>query len=179
MLNVDGVNQTNSTMKVGIDAWYKKYMTSYTNKLEDTIFCNDRSIANLGGWKPDGGSISTTLQFKNYNENIDLSCANITDRFSLANTKAQLTYPVGLLTYSEINLLNNDNARKAEQYWWTLSPYNVYNDYAAERRVRSTGDTNYNESVLSITGVRPAISLKPGTEYVSGTGSMADPYVVE
>ena len=40
---------------------------------------------------------------ENYNENIDLSCANITDRFSLANTKAQLTYPVGLLTYSEIN----------------------------------------------------------------------------
>ena len=179
MLNVDGVNQTNSTMKVGIDAWYKKYMTSYTNKLEDTIFCNDRSIANLGGWKPDGGSISTALQFKNYNENIDLSCANITDRFSLANTKAQLTYPVGLLTYSEINLLNNDNARKAKEYWWTLSPYNVYNDYATERRVRSTGNTNYNENVLSITGVRPAISLKPGTEYVSGTGSMADPYVVE
>ncbi len=30
-----------------------------------------------------------------------------------------------------------------------------------------------------IYGVRPAISLKPGTEYVSGTGSMANPYIVD
>ena len=28
-------------------------------------------------------------------------------------------------------------------------------------------------------GVRPVISLKPGTEYISGTGSKDNPYIVE
>ena len=59
MLSADNVNQTNSDIKATIDNWYQSNMTSYTSKLEDTIFCNDRSISNLGGWNPNGGSKTT------------------------------------------------------------------------------------------------------------------------
>ena len=178
MLYNDNVNATNSTIKIGIDAWYKRYMTDYSDKLEDTIFCNDRSISNLGGWNPDGGSVSTSLQFKNYSSNSDLSCTNVTDKFSTANTKAQLTYPVGLLTYPETYLLNNNNIRKTGQSYWLGSPYYFNNGNAYERYVLTSGSYS-SRSVYNSHGVRPAVSLTPGTEYTSGDGSMANPYVVD
>ena len=178
MLYNDNVNTTNSTIKTGIDAWYKRYMTGYTSKLEDTIFCNDRSISNLGGWNPNGGSVTTILQFENYSSNSDLSCTNTTDKFSLANTKASLIYPVGLLTYPEIDLLNNSNIRKTGKDYWLGSPggFDIYD--AFELRVITTGSYSH-RYVGSTDGLRPSVSLVTGTEYTSGDGSMADPYVVE
>ncbi|MBQ3298266.1 MAG: hypothetical protein IJG97_05695 [Bacilli bacterium] len=183
MLSVGDVNQTNSVMKTGIDAWYKRYMTRYTFKLEDIIFCNDRSIVSLGGWNSNGGEITNSsynyLKFKNYNSNIDLNCTNITDKFSVSNNSAKLTYPVGLLTYLETLLSNNNNIQKTGQYWWIGSAY-YSNESAYERIVDDTGNSGRSTVSCAIAyGVRPVISLKPETEYASGTGSMADPYVVD
>ena len=178
MLYDDNINTTNSTIKTGIDAWYKRYMTGYTSKLEDTIFCNDRSIKTLNGWNPDGGSVTSYLQFKNYSSNSDLSCTNTIDKFSLSNSNAQLTYPVGLLTYPETYLLNNNNIRKTGQSYWLASPVSFGSIGAIGRFVAAAG-VNSGGSVDSTLGVRPAVSLTPGTEYASGNGSMADPYVVE
>ena len=180
MLYNDNVNTTNSTIKTGIDAWYKRYMTGYTSKLEDTIFCNDRSQSNqsTNGWNPDGGSVTTYMYFKNYNANSDLSCTNTTDKFSLTNTKARLTYPVGLLTYPETDLLNNSNIRKTGQYYWLDSP-NDFTVYFANGLYVSAAGGNSSNYVNSTYGLRPPVSLATGTEYTSGDGSMADPYVVD
>ena len=179
MLSADSINQTSSTIKAFIDNWYGSNMTNYTSKLEDTIFCNDRSISNLGGWNSSGGSISTNLQFKNMGLNRDLSCINVTDKFSLANTKAQLTYPVGLLTFPETYLANNNNTRKTGQYWWAMSPYYFETYVAFERFINTTGSYSNHLRVDNELGVRPAISLKPGTLYTSGDGSKNNPYIVE
>ena len=180
MLYNDNVNQTNSDIKTTIDNWYASNMTSYTNYLEDTIFCNDRSQSNQSsnGWNPNGGSVSTYMYFKNYSSNSDLSCTNTTDKFSISNNKAKLTYPVGLLTYPETYLLNNSNLRKTGQYYWLGSPFIFYDLGASGRRVGPSG-YNSNNYVDDPSGVRPAVSLTPGTEYTSGSGSMSDPYVVE
>ena len=178
MLSSDDVNTTDSTIKFIIDAWYQNNMTSYTSKLEDTIFCNDRSIRALNGWNPNGGSKTGYLQFKNYSINSDLSCTNETDKFSLANAKAQLTYPVGLMTSSEMYLLNNDNLRKTGQIYWLASPRYFSNGYANGSNVYASGNLYY--SIVNNTyGVRPSVSLATGTLYTSGDGSMASPYIVE
>ena len=174
MLTADDVNTTNSTMKNAVDAWYERYLLNYTDYLEDTIFCNDRSIRSLNGWNPNGGSVSSYLQFKEYNVTSDLSCANITDQFSTQNEKAKLTYPVGLMTSPEINLLGNDDLSETGQNYWLASPsYSSSNRY-----VSFVGGLGLGYSVGSVQGVRPAVSLKPGTEYSSGNGSMESPYVV-
>ena len=178
MLSADNVNQTNSDIKATIDNWYQNNMISYTNKLEDTIFCNDRSISELGGWNPNGGSKTVFLQFKNYNLNSDLSCTNITDKFSVGNNKAKLTYPVGLLTSPETYLLNNSNLRKTGQTYWLGSPIIFSDRYASGRTVYTSGSFS-DYLVESARGVRPAVSLTPGTGYTSGTGSKSDPYIVE
>ena len=53
-LYANDVNTKNSTIKTGIDAWYAKHLSNYDVYIEDTIFCNDRTILSLGGWDPDG-----------------------------------------------------------------------------------------------------------------------------
>ncbi len=172
-------NTTNSTVKSSIDAWYKHYMLNYDEYIEDTIFCNDRSIVSLGGWNPNGGITNKQLQFKEYNITSDLSCANITDRFSISNNNAKLTYKVGLISSPEANISGNSKIRTTGRYYWFISPYYFYELNAYGSSVSVTGSIVPNNVRFSIFGVRPVISLKPGTEYVSGTGSMADPYIVD
>lgn len=181
MLSADDVNKTDSTVKTYVDNWYKNNMIDYTKYLEeDHIFCNDRSISSLGGWNPSGGSVSNSLLFNSYNVKSTLSCVNETDKFSVENSKAKLTYPIGLATLPEMNLLNNDQIRKSGQQYYLMSPHafhvgvdvHVFHVSSDGNLSNDTVD-NYAESF------RPAVSLKPGTEYVSGDGSTSKPYVVD
>ena len=179
MLYNDNVNRYNSSIKGVIDAWYRQNMTSYTSKLEDVVYCNDRTQTNsdTNGWNKNG-TISTYMQFKNYTLNNDLSCSNTTDKFTTTNTKAKLSYPVGLITSPEMYLLNNSNARKTGQYYWLGSPYSFSDFYAVERDVGTMGDM-FSYYVYFTIGSRPAVSLAPGVEFSSGTGTMNDPYVIK
>ena len=52
----------------------------------------------------------------------DLSCPNVTDQFSTLNSKAKLKYKIGLMSYREVELLNNFDARKTGQWYWLSSP---------------------------------------------------------
>lgn len=179
MLSSSDVNTTNSTMKSGVDAWYKKYiLADYDNYIDDTIYCNDRSIKTLNGWNPDGGSLTKILQFKEYDVTSDLSCTNVTDRFSISNNNAKLTYKVGLMSSPEMNLLNQVNTRDTGEYYWLASPYCFNFNDARGRRVNSSGSWGSN-SVSGPYGVRPAVSLTSGIEYFEGDGSMASPYKVD
>ena len=95
-------NANSSTIKTAIDNWYQSNMTSYTDKLEDTVFCNDRSISALNGWNPDGGSATAYLYFSGYNRaystySPSLTCTNKNDSFTVSETatgNGKLTYPV-------------------------------------------------------------------------------------
>ena len=179
MLSADNVNQTNSTIKTTIDTWYENNMTSYTEYLEDTVFCNDRSISSYNGWNPDGGSVTDDLQFKNYNTVSDLYCTNETDRFSVGNSKAKLTYPVGLMTMPEMKLLGYNSIRATGQVYWLASPVYFLNTYPRVRVVYGIGNVNYDYDVRGAGGARPSVSLASGTGYSTGTGSVTDPYIVD
>ncbi len=185
MLYADDVNKTDSTMKTYIDSWYKDKMTSYTDKLEDTVFCNDRTIINqlANGWNPNGVSVSNYLYFKNYNTNYSLACTNETDKFSVSNSKAKLTYPVGLLSAPEVWLAYR-NASSRTYYlntgsWYWLASPDRFSAYNVNGRRVSTAGSMYSGDVNNAGGVRPAVSLKPGTVYASGDGSYTNPFVVE
>ena len=176
-------NAKNSTIKLGVESWYRHFIfDNYDNYIEDTIFCNDRSqkSANTNGWNPNGGNITKYLEFKENNKGTsDLSCTNMTDQFSVSNNDAHLTYKVGLMSSPEMNILNNDNARRTGQYYWLISPDRFATGCTANlRNMRETGG-NFSAFVMHSYGVRPAISLKPGTTYSTGDGSMANPYMVD
>ena len=180
MLYADDVNKNDSTIKAYIDSWYENNLASYEDRLEDTVFCNDRSISSLGGWNPNGGSSSTYLDFKNSNtSNQSLVCVNETDRFSISNVKARLKHPIGLLSAPELSLAGYGSSHyfNSGQKIWLGSPSYFFYNGAGIRSVYS-GEWSY-DTVDFTDGVRPAVSIKPGTEYTSGDGSYTSPFVIE
>ena len=179
MLYADDVNKTDSVIKKYIDNWYENNLLDYENKLEDTVFCNDRSISNLNGWNPNGGSTASSYLYFKSNDSVNsLVCTNETDRFSTNNAKAHLKYPIGLLSAAEVRLANSGSSRYFAGSTWLCSPY-------AFSSIRN-GAYVYTGSQYGVggyyvnggSGVRPSVSLKPKIEPVSGDGSYTNPYVV-
>jgi len=185
MLYDDDVNQIDSVIKTKIDEWYEKKLknTVYEEKLDDTIYCNDRSqSASSNGWIANGGDTSADILFDSPNAN--LKCSNITDSFSLNNEKAKLKYSIGLITKNELDLLNEPIMRSSKKRYWTATPHSFYREVALENFVNPTGITDdYSVKERSVVSqqmmVRPAISLVKGTKYSDGDGSMTNPYVVD
>ena len=178
MLWADDVNQQNSTIKNFIDDWYQNNLLEYTSKLEDTIFCDDRTIYDIGGWDSDRDF--SELEFYNYGDTLE--CKNITDQFSMNNPKATLTYPIGLLTIPEARLLSSYNLRKKKDLYMLLTPFKFFS-YMAFVGAHSSSDVSADiqpwDTSQYEADVYPTVSLKPGTEYSSGDGSLEHPYVIE
>ena len=179
MLYANDLNKNNSTIKNYIDKWYIDNLKAYENKLEDTVFCNDRRILNLNGWEPNGGDTTNFLYFKNYDtSNKSLVCANETDRFSMSNPKAKLSYPIGLLSMPELSLAGYGVSHYFNngQDVWLVSPVNFDYFDAYVWVAFSGGLTSY--KLYNSRGVRPSVSLKPNTYFSSGDGSFTNPFVI-
>ncbi len=184
MLYNEDVNTKDSTIKTAIDYWYEHNMMDYTEYLEDTYWCNDRSMNNqsANGWNSNGGSLSTYLYFKSNGNSSNLTCSNKNDRFTVdrSNGNGALKYPVGLITRQEQSLayVSSKSPLGSGSSYWSLSPYYFYNYYACGYRVHGAGDWNYDYVYYSY-GVRPSVSLRAGIEYSDGDGSVDKPYIVE
>ena len=198
-------NTNDSTIKGVIDTWYKTNMTSYTSQLEDTVWCNDRSIVtDLAN--SNGGSFSsyTTLGYGT-NETLygpasrvgynvsnptpTLKCAQDNDKFTVdaSNGNGALTYPVGLITADEMAYaggvygLSNKNSSSylnIGQFYWALSPSVFNSSYAYEFLLHSMSYMS-SDYVTYSHGVRPSVSLQLGIMVTGGSGTAADPYIVE
>ena len=183
-------NINSSAAKARVDEWYSTNMRSYTNKLEDTILCNDRGIYQLGGWNASGGGFANYTNF-NYMKRRDstkvpsLECSNQNDAFTVNNKKGNkmLTYPVALITADEIMLAggqsvaNNSYYLYTGQSYWSLSPAYFNVGSASEFSVDSTGRLS-GDSVHYSFGLRPSVSLRSGAVIDKGTGVGNDPYIV-
>ena len=151
------INKYNSAIKGLVDNWYKQNIDNQNaiKGLIDTsaVYCNDRSSSNnYGSWNKDAADLTTYLYFKQNSTNKDLRCENITDRFAVGNEKANLEYPVGLLTEPERGL-------------------------ATVRYVGATGATSYSDTNYS-RAARPVVTLSMTAEIDEGDGTYESPYVV-
>ena len=197
-------NTTNSNAKNIVDTWYASNMTSYTNKLEDTIWCNDRSAYDLGGWSTTGSSslngrliYSGRARAYGLENNVyepSLECVNKNDRFTVNNGEGnrKLTYPVALLTSDEMMLigyvggLDTYSTYLGNGYDHTsfllMSPY-MYNwGFTREADMMLFIEGYLDHDAYQDTrafGIRPAISIRPGLPVISGTGTTNNPYVIE
>jgi len=186
-------NTTNSTIKEAIDNWYKSddsKMTNYTKYLEDTVWCNDRSMNNNdNGLNPNGGSMSEYLYYAPYGRARETNSPKLTclknDAFTVEETEfgnGDLDYPVALLTSDEIMLAGGSNSGNSSyylytgEYYWSLFPYYFYGA-AYLFSVRSNGIL-FNRSVANKYGIRPSISLAQGIRVDEGTGTSDDPYII-
>lgn len=152
------------------------------NFSEATVFCNDRS----------GGTNGSDLYFEARtrlyaNKQPSLKCQNTKDKFTveISNGNGSLTYPIGLITADEIAYAGGVfNASNSSFYLynginvWSLSP--SYLNSAGARAFHMATTANLSTDYINIShGIRPSISLKPGTILSSGNGSAASPYIIE
>ena len=182
-----------SKIKQAVDAWYKSNMTAYTEKLEDTIWCNDRTLysGSLAGKDVDARTSSS--HFSTYNRIMTKSSPSIEctnekcDGFTVSTSSGgngKLTYPVGLLTLDEAMLAGGRNSSNKNYYlytgqiYWTASPSDFDINQAIGLCIYSNGDfhTGYVNSTI---GVRPSVSLASGTKTTDGIGTADDPYIIE
>lgn len=201
-------NTNDSEIKKVIDSWYKNNMIDYTEKLEDTIWCNDR-ILYSGALVGKDTEMSINIRnsyFDVYNRTYKSSspsvkCSNESrDGFTVSidsGGNGALTYPIGLLTADEAMLAggNTDVTSKyylyTEYEHWLLSPaFFGQQAIGFAAAILSTGsngsflDSTYADNTgstifSSIYGVRPSVSLVPGTKTFEGDGTVDDPYIVK
>jgi hypothetical protein len=174
-------NSSSSTIKILVEAWYEKYIKNHPDVkyIEDTIYCGNRTISNYESsyFNPNGGSTSTSVRFNNNTKN--LNCVKIYDQYSTFNNNAKIKYPVGLFTSQELNLLGTNLFKRygSSFSFWTISP-SIYSDYARTYSSWYQYLWESNQTWITNDDVKPVISLKYGTKYISGDGSKDNPYVV-
>ena len=143
-------NTNDSTIKTYIDNWYSQNFDEIaTSKLEDTIFCNDRSTKaydadtigdkytssygalGYGKNKTLYGAAHRASQLSN-NPSPSLLCSNDNDKFTVdsKNGNGKLTKPVGLITNDEVVLAgfntresNTSDYRNITNYLYTDNYY--------------------------------------------------------
>ena len=186
------INVKESNAKVKIDAWYKANMTSYTSKLEDTGFCNDRTYYNFNtsGWNKDYSNYDKWLYFSSMqrieNNEPSLVCSRRIDKFTVSenNGNGKLTYPVGMITAEEMAYAGGVIWQANISYYlyngvnsWSFSPSYFGAWDALKFYLKSSGNFR-NSFVVNSNGVRPVLALRSGTTISGGSGTSADPFIV-
>ena len=194
-------NINDSNIKTFIDNWYNNNLKDYAYAIEDTIYCNDRSIApvdNYAGFTftKTGKGIENTAYsnaLRNYAEHTpSLKCVNKNDRFTVNNSigNAKLTNPIALIstdeaymagafTYNFIDdsyITNTDFYLYSGDWYWTLTPFAAAGGGTYVDGVNFVGRLD-NNFVSNAYGVRPVVSLS--SDAISGgRGTMDDPWIV-
>ena len=190
MLFDEYVNTNDSLAKSKIDTWYRNNIlnTDYEQYLEDTIYCNNRTIGNYGNWLPNNSNTKWGMYYATYMNRMktaDLTCPNERDRFTVSSSigNGKLTYPIGMLTASEAFLANDGNQTnsylKSGNTFFTMSPSTFYRENQSAIAITPSGVYNESALVWYGFGLRPVISLSPDVEIDSGTGSILDPYILK
>ena len=189
-------NTNESTIKKYIDSWYKaNFDETATSKLEDTVFCNDRTTkaydantigdtsysyyGNLGyGTNPTFyGAAHRTSYFSN-NPSPSLVCQNDNDKFTIDNQNGngKLTYPVGLITLDEVVLagFNTYNSNKSDYKDTTNYLYTNTNYWALSPvMMRDTGYSSvgyvYSAGFVDYAYVNSINCVRPVVSLISGT----------
>ncbi len=189
------INTTDSLAKTTIDTWYSNNLLSYSSYIEDTVYCNDRSINNLGGMNPNSGSLlmSGNMEFGPYyrlvHSSPSLVCSRDLDKFTVSSSigNGELTYPIGLITVDEAmyaGAIKNTNNTSYYLYtnttYYSMSPYYLSGWTLYDSDISSQGYIMGAE-ISSYGGysIRPVISLKSTDIVMSGNGTSTNPYVIK
>ena len=178
MLFDQDINKYDSNAKAIIEQWYKNNLLNNSDSIEDVVYCNNRSINDLGRFNPNTNVTNRVdISFNSTLVN-DLTCSQVTDQFSISNNKAKLKYPIALITNPENIGLQGSMALIPFKDFYGMTPWK-YNDTSSIVYYYSIGSYY----TLSTTGVqshiRPVISLKNKILISSGTGSKTDPWIIK
>ncbi len=187
-INSDYVNLDDSDVKSVVDDWYKENLIDFTDYIEDTIYCNDRTIYNYGGFDPNNKNYSSLVYGINGIDN--LTCPRKIDSFTVSekNGNGDLTYPIGLLTLQETKLINYNETEYVSRCYYNAYTNMTPLNYNRENYGIAAGSFINDDSYIKPYGdcedtynygVHPVISLKANTMVCVGDGSKTNPYRIE
>ncbi len=182
----DGVSQrtlsgTASNAKTQLESWYNSNIgnnTTYTLKIADGKYCNDRNVELGYTWAINGDKFG----YAGYKRtNVDyaptLAC----------NSSDVYTLKTGLITADETMYAGGKHGSNATyylyngQYYWTMSPHyweSLGGGYASILFVDSGGSLAGWGDLSGARGLRPVINLKSDVTF-TGNGTIDNPFVVE
>lgn len=170
-------NAHDSTIKKVVDEWYKNNMLDYTDELEDTIFCSDRSKSN--------GAFGIRDRINNGTPSLE--CKNDLDKYtvSIENGNGALKYPVGLLTYDEDMYAGGKSIAVNDQYY-LFDKDRYYGAFWSMTPISKEGNMSFAVSFFAYSqsqllcnwGVRPVIAIENNGIVVSGDGTDINPYIL-
>ena len=176
-------NINDSDIKKYIDNWYKNNIKDkgYESSLDKkSIYCGDRTEGE------DRGVYFYYLGAERVEKHTPTLKCPSNDSYGLEAGNRKFTNPVALLSSDEVMLAGGPNWNGSnrnyylytEQWYWLLSP-SIWNSsgYALVLYVTRDGGLNVNY-VASAGGVRPAITVAPSAQLISGDGSQNNPYVI-
>lgn len=174
-------DNTDSEVKKVIDKWYKNNMASYTKMLEDTEWCNDRSVYKFTEYITHYGAHG-----RNYLAPYEPSviCPNVSDKYTVSSTigNGKLTYPIGLLTADEATLAGQGVRGYIENGYlsmnttfWLMSPSMTNSGNTFVYDVYKQLDHEFTHVTKD---VRPAVSLVAGTIISEGDGTASKPFKI-
>ena len=188
-------NVVSSTIKTNLEAWYKTNIvdTNNTGYIAENIFCNDKSLESGTGIGQDdasyNGKYSASLECAKgaNNDYSRFTSKNNTSNTTIKGVKVNkdLTYPVGLLTYTEVKYagLNLNNTYYLYNIntpsWWLSSPYNSNGSYVREWYVNGSGGNFSSYYVHGTVAFRPSLSLKANVLINGGDGTGSNPYTIK
>ncbi len=178
MLNAEDVNKYNSTAKALLESWYKQNLNNFSSKIENNVYCNNREIAEINAFDPNGGSTYED-QALYFPTSSSLACPDIKDQFAVNNNKAKLEYSVGMLTFPEFDDYDyeyNDLLTNWNSYWF-MSPSHYESAAAEVTYINEDGPSSY--GCKDIIGIRPIISIKSDSRILGGDGSEIKPWIIE
>ena len=161
---------TSSNFKKILDTWYDGAINNDSKKyVENSIYCNDKVSRVASG----------ITYYAGYDRMVDgtpdVSC-NVSDQYKLS---------VGFLTADDI-MLSGRSASNGMQdylynslYYWLGSPGRFRNNQSYVMALYGDIYANFDTSVTSSEYVRPVVSLKKDTCYISGDGSQTSPFIID
>lgn len=168
----NNVTGTSSNAKTQLENWYSSNLASYTSKIADGKFCNDRDLKSGNIWDATNNNHYYAAKGRMESKVPTLAC----------NSGDVYTLKAGLITMDEVMYAGGTEAKNTSYYlyngksYWTMSP-SYRTSYGAGMFYNSnTAIANVSVSSDNI-GLRPVVNICSDLQ-VTGTGTMEDPYVV-
>ena len=196
------VNGTKSNLRTQLESWYSSNMTAWTSKLETSAgWCNDRttySSTTTSSKTTSNVPYETSSAFAYFgayirnrttNSQPTLGCPNDTGYDLLTTSNGYIGVPSAPLTADEAAFAGSGFSSSTTPYhansylrsgddFWLLSPYYRLSSGSVYGFTLDSNGNLVSRNVSVTLGVRPSISLTSGTTATSGTGTAADPWIV-
>lgn len=195
------LGDTDGTLKIALDEWYNETLKVNKPDIDDyidlsTTWCNNFMFSSANTGDGIGNHSSEYLAALSLSPKTGLGDAQPTLKCAEGGTVDQKNASrltnlyVSLLTADEVAFAGGVYDSKAapgdgtlylsvnaRDFWWTLTPSYVWNKTAYAWGVLKSGNLMDN-NITNSKGLRPALSLKPSVNIISGNGTVETPYTI-